>query len=177
MQEADEKELLLSFDEVLSSQESSPDAGKIITQTLIDYDADCSVVELHSTIALVVTLLKNRKITNREVEMAMTQLVESIDSLACDNPRIFGHIGQMFCDFANVNALSVDWLCDCTSRVADESCKSKVIVGAMKALQKTFGIQAVRSCFGGSDERKALEKLLGPDKFMDIAVEYFLTIT
>ena len=73
-------------------------------QTLIDYATDCSVAELNSTIGMIVTLLKHRKITNGDIELAMTKQVESINSFSCDNPRTFGHVGQMFCDFANVNA-------------------------------------------------------------------------
>ena len=47
-------------------------------QTLIVYATDCSVAELNSTIGMIVTLLKHRKITNGDIELAMTKQVESI---------------------------------------------------------------------------------------------------
>jgi len=163
-----EKELLMSMEEVLGS----PNAGKIIVQTNIDYAADCKVSELAAIISMIVALYKARKVSNSDIETAMTDLVEFIDSFACDNPRIFDYVGDMFCAFANNNALTLDWLCDVASRVNDDSCKLKVIAGAMKSVKSTFGDGAVRECFGGASERSSLEKLLGAGKFKEIAAEF-----
>ncbi|KAL7531385.1 hypothetical protein ACHAXR_005262, partial [Thalassiosira sp. AJA248-18] len=163
-----EKELLMSIDEVLAS----PDASKIIVQTNLDYAADCKEAELEKIIKMIVALYKNRRVAISDIEVAMTDIVEFIDSFACDNPRIFDYVGDMFTYFANVNALTVDWLCNTTSKVADEGCKPKVIDGAMKSLKKAFGDRAVQSCFGGVSERSAMEKVLGTAKFQELAAAY-----
>merc|ERR1712032_690886 len=107
------------------------------------------------------TLHSKGKISGGDIVSAMSDLVEFIDSFACDNPRIYDYVGDMFCEFANINALTVDWLCACTAKVMGDGCKTKVIEGAMKSLKNTFGDPAVHSCFGGQAEKSALEKLLG----------------
>lgn len=157
----------MSMDEVLAS----PNAAKIIVRTNIDYAADCKASELEKIITMIVALYKNRKVGDSEIVTAMADMIEFIDSFACDNPRIYDYVGDMFAQFANINALTVDWLSDTTSKVGDASCKPKVIEGAMKALKKAYGDRAVQACFGGASERKSLEKLLGPE-FQKLASEY-----
>jgi len=157
MADPNEKELLMSIDEVLAS----PDASKTIVGINLDYAADCKAAELQSIIKMIVALHKARKVTSSDIQTAMGDLVEFIDSFACDNPKIFDYVGDMFCAFANNNAVTVGWLCDCTAKVNDEGCKSKVIGGAMKSVKKAFGPEAAKECFGGAAEKSALEKLLG----------------
>lgn len=159
---------MLSIDEVLAS----PNASKIIVGTNIDFAADCKASELESTIKMIVALYKNEKVTKSDIDAAMTDTVEFIDSFACDNPRIYDYVGDMFCAFANMNALTINWLCDVTSRVEDASCKPKVIEGALKSIQKAFGANAVRSCFNDASERSALEGLLGPAKFQELKGQF-----
>merc|ERR1712087_376110 len=150
---------------------AAPDAGKVIVATNIDFCADCKPAQLESTIKMIVALHKARKVTNADIEAAMTDMVEFIDSFMHDNPRIFDYVGDMFCSFANNNILTTGWLCDVTSRVMENSCKQKVIAGAMKSVKKEFGNEAVKDCFGGPSDRSALEGLLGP-AFADLANEF-----
>ncbi len=165
LQDPNEKELLMSINEVIAS----PDAGKTIVQVNIDYAAlDCKASELKPIIDMIVVLYKNKKVTDSDVMTAVGDVVEFIDSFACDNPQIYDYVGDMFSAFANENALTVEWLCECTSRIGDESCKSKVIEGALRSVQKTFGDGALRSCLTGKSERSALEKLLGPAKLQEL---------
>lgn len=165
LQDPNEKELLMSIDEVIAS----PDAGKTIVQVNIDYAAvDCKAPELKPIIDMIVVLHKNKKVSDSDVMTAVGDVVEFIDSFACDNPHIYDYVGDMFSAFANANALTVEWLCECTSRVADESCKFKVIEGALKSVYKTWGGGAARSCLTGTSERSALEKLLGPAKLREL---------
>jgi len=163
-----EKELLLSIDEVLGT----PDASKTIVQVNIDYAADCKASELESIIKMIVALYKNKKVTISDIETAMGDLVEFIDSFACDNPRIYDYVGDMFCAFANLNVVTINWLCDTTSKVEDEACKSKVIVGALNGIKKQYGNAAVSSCFKDAGERKALEKLLGSAKLRELEAQF-----
>merc|ERR1719296_585556 len=104
LQDPNEKELILSIDEVLGT----PNASKTIVQTNIDYMADCKASELGSIIKMIVTLFKAGKVTANDISTSMADLVEFIDSFVCDNPRIFDYVGDMFCAFANINAITVD---------------------------------------------------------------------
>lgn len=165
------KELLMSIDEVLAS----PDASKIIVQVNIDYAADCKATELKSIITMLDTLYKSQKVTQSDIQAAMADLVEFIDSFACDNPRIFDYVGDLFCTFANSNILTLGWLCDCTGRVGDVGCKLKVIAAVMKSVKTRFGDGAVKECFGGKADRGAMESLLGAATFRDLAAEFLST--
>lgn len=165
LQDPNEKELLMSINEVIAS----PDAGKTIVQVNIDYAAvDCKASELKPIIDMIVVLYKSKKVTDSDVMTAVGDVVEFIDSFACDNPQIYDYVGDIFSAFFNENALTVQWLCECTSRISDESCKSKVIEGALRSVHKTFGDGAVCSCLTGKSERSALEKLLGPAKLQEL---------
>lgn len=168
MADPNEKELLLSMDEVLAA----PDATKIIVANSIDYCTDCKPDELKSTVKMILALHKARKVGNEEIKAAMTDLVEFSDSYVCDNPRMFDYIGDMFCAFANNSVLTVGWLCDCASRVGEEGCRPKLIACSMKSLKKEFGDGAVKECFGGASDRAALQSLLGPVKFQEMAKEF-----
>ena len=168
MQSKDKKELEMSIEEVLSS----PNASKIIVATNVDYAADCKADELKTVIEMLDHLYRSGKVTKSDIESAMADLVEFIDSFACDNPRIYDYVGDMFCSFANMQALTVAWLADCTSKIMDESCKPKVIDGAMKSIQKEYGTEAVKSCFGDASERQALERLLGKAKLTELEAQF-----
>ena len=168
MESRDKKELEISIDET----SASPNASKIIVQTNIDYAADCKEAELKAIIEMIEHLFRAGKVSKSDIVSAMADLVEFIDSFACDNPQIYSYVGEMFCTFANMQALTVAWLADCTSKVMEENCKPKVIEGAMMAIQKAYGPAAVRSCFGDKDERAALERLLGSAKLKELEAQF-----
>lgn len=168
MEDPNEKELLLSIDEVLAT----PNASKTIVQVNIDYAADCKASELEKIITMIVALYKNKKVTTSDIESAVGDLVEFIDSFACDNPRIFDYAGDMFCAFANLNVMTINWLCEAASKVNDDACKLKVIVGALNSIKKQYGNAAVGSCFKDAGEMRALEKLLGSAKLRELQAQF-----
>ena len=165
LQSKDEKELYLTADELLVT----PGAGQTITQVNIDYAAaDCKAAELNPIIEMMVHLYKNKKVSTPDIESAMADLVEFIDSFACDNPQVFHFVGELFCAFANENILSVDWLCNNADKVMGDEFKYKVVEEAMKSVKSNFGEDAAMSCFGGKNEMDAIEKLLGPTKAKEL---------
>lgn len=156
---------MMSIDEVLAT----PGAGKTIIQTNIDYCADCKHSELRPIIEMIVALYDKKKVSGSDIEAAMTDLVEFIDSFECDNPQIFRYAGEMFSAFSNANILTVIWLCDCTSRVMGDDCKFKVIEEAMKSVKLEHGVDGLFALFGKERERNALEQLLGPAKAQELS--------
>jgi len=94
LQNKDEKELYLTADELLVI---NPGAGRTITRVNIDYvAADCKAAELKPIIEMIVHLHKNKKVSTPDIESAMADLVEFIDSFACDNPQVFHFVGELF---------------------------------------------------------------------------------
>ena len=164
IEDPNEKELIMSIDEVLST----PNAAKTIVQVNIDYCADCKQSELGKIVEMICVLVKKQKLSPSDVVPAMTDMVEFSDSFMHDNPRIFDYVGDMFAQFANINILSVDWLCDATAKVNEESCKPKLIEGVMDGLKKAYGDKAVQGCFGGASESRAVGKVLGAAKAQEI---------
>ena len=164
IEDPNEKELIMSIDEVLST----PNAAKTIVQVNINYCADCKQSELGKIVEMICVLVKKQKLSPSDVVPAMTDMVEFSDSFMHDNPRIFDYVGDMFAQFANINILSVDWLCDATAKVNEESCKPKLIEGVMDGLKKAYGDKAVQGCFGGASESRAVGKVLGAAKAQEI---------
>ena len=166
LQSKDEKELYLTADELLVT----PGAGQTITQVNIDYAAaDCKAAELKPIIEMMVHLHKNKKISTPDIESAMADAIEFIDSFACDNPQVFHYVGELFCAFfANDKILTVDWLCNTANKVMGDEFKYKVVEEAMKSVRSNFGEDAAKSCFGGKNAMDAIEKLLGPTKAKEL---------
>lgn len=164
-QDANESELMMSIDEVLAT----PDAGKTIVQTIIDYSMDCKISELKLIIDLIMALHRNKKVSSSDIEVAMADIVEFIDSFACDNPQVFHYVGEMFSVFVSEQILTFAWLCNCTSRVMGDDCKAKVIEEAMKSIKRTSGVGAIVSCFDLKGDRNALEQLFGPAKVQELS--------
>ena len=162
----DDKELYSTADELLVI---TPGAGRTITQVNIDYvAANCKAVELRPIIEMMAHLHKKKKVSTTDIESAMADVIESIDSFACDNPRVFHYVGELFCAFANDNILTLDWLCDNANKVMGDEFKYKVVEEAMKSVRYNFGEDAVMSFFGGKNEMDAIEKLLGPTKAKEL---------
>lgn len=159
MEYKNEEELLLSMDEVLGS----PDAGKIIVQTNVEYALEAKAPERAAINDIIVILFTKGRLTPTDVQDAMTDLVEFIDSFACDSPGAFGYVGEMLANFLNIKAVTIPWLCDATSRCLNQADKFKLIDNVVEAMKSKFGDSAVRACFGGPSEVRALEALLGPD--------------
>ena len=163
-QDPNESELMLTADEVLAT----PGAGKTIVRTNIDYVADCKLSELQGIIDMIMALYMNKKVSGSDIEAAMSDLVEYIDSYVCDNPKVFHYVGQMFSTFTNADILTGAWLCDCTSKImGGDDFKFKVIEEAMKSIKSKHGGKGVVSCFGS--DKDALERLLGPAKVQELS--------
>jgi translation initiation factor 4G len=152
------------MDEVLGS----PNAGKIIVQTNVDYAIDCKAAERAAIIEIIAILFTKDKLTSLDVQQPMGDIVEYIDSYVCDSPGAFGYVGDMLSTFLHVKALDVIWMCDVTSKCFEHADKVKVIDHTVQAFKSKYGDAATRACFGGASETRALESLLGPD-FQSIA--------
>jgi len=168
MQDPNEKELIMSMDEVLGS----PDAGKIIVQANIEYAIDCKDSERKAIIEIITILFTNGKVTVSDVRDPLADIVEFIDSYVIDSPGAFGYLGDMLSAFFHMEALGVNWLCDCTSKLMGKGDQFKVISNAFASMKNAYGDAAVRSFFGGADEIKAFEQLLGPADFGEISSQY-----
>ena len=164
MEVKNEEELLLSMDEVLGS----PDAGKIIVQSNVEYALEAKDLERMAINEIVTILFTKGRVTSKDIQESMLDLVEFIDSFVCDSPKAFEYVGQMLATFLNMKALNISWLCDATSRCMNQGDKLKVIDNALEATKAKYGVDAVRTTFGGASEMGALESLLGSD-FQTIA--------
>ncbi|EED88616.1 eukaryotic translation initiation factor, partial [Thalassiosira pseudonana CCMP1335] len=164
----DEKELLMSMDEVLGS----PDAGKTVVQVNVEYAIDCKAPERQALIEMIVILFKNGKLSKSDVQVPMLDMVEFIDSFVVDSPGAFGYLGEMLSAFLDVKTLDIAWLCDATSKVMNKSDQVKVIDHAMKVMTANYGEGATRACFGGPGESVALSQLLGQAEFEKLVSEY-----
>ena len=159
MQFKNEEELLLSMDEVLGS----PDAGKIIVQSNVEYALEAKDPERAAINDIVAILFTKGRLKPTDIQDAMLDLVEFIDSFVCDSPGAFGYVGEMLATFLNIKALNIPWLCDATSRCMNQPDKLKVIDNAVEKMKAKYGDDEARACFGGANESRALEQLLGPD--------------
>jgi len=167
-QSGDKEKLIMSIDELLLS----PNASKVIVSVNIDYAIGRGATELEAVIKMLVVLYRSRKVSKSDIDCSMCHLVESIDIYANDYPHIFDHVGRIFSSFANIQVLTFEWLADCASNVKSYNDKSNVIESAMKSVQKEYGTEVVKSCFGDVSERSALETLLGSAKVLELEAQY-----
>lgn len=164
----DEKELLLTMDENLAG---NPDAGSIIVQLYADKAMDCKAPEREAMIDILVILYKAKKLTKSDVEVPMADMVEFIDSFVVDSPGAIGFLGEMLAPFLDMKVLSVPWLCEKTALLMKKEDQKEVIHKVIVETKKACGDGAARAVFGGPNEVKALEQLLGAGEFQAIAAK------
>lgn len=164
----DEKELLLTMDENLGG---NADAGKIIVQLYADLAMDCKEPEREAMIEILVILYKAGKLTKSDIEVPMADMVEFVDSFAIDSPGAFGFLGEMLAPFFEMKVLDIKWLCENTAKLMKKDDQKKVIQEAIVETKKACGDGVARALFGGPNEVKALEQLLGAGEFQAIAAK------
>lgn len=164
----DEKELLLTMDENLSG---NPDAGSIIVQLYADQSMDCKAPVRKAMIDILTILYKAGKLSKSDVEVPMADMVEFIDSFVVDSPGAIGYLGELLAPFLDMKALDIKWLCEKTSMLINKEDHKKVIHHAIVEMKKACGDGAARAVFGGPNEVKALEQLLGAGEFQAIAAQ------
>jgi len=164
-EQKDEKELALSMEETLGT----PDAGKKIMQEYAQIIIDAKASEVAAMKAMLVVLYKKKLITSKDVKAGMDDIIEFIDGSACDQPKIYDYVGGLFCAFANVNAYTIEDLCEVTAKVFDEGAKVLTINGCMNGIGDEFGPGATQNCFAGSaKETELLKNLLGEQKVNEL---------
>lgn len=164
----DEKELLLTMDENLGG---NPNAGQIIVQLYADLSMDCKEPEREAMIEILAILYKAGKLTKSDIEVPMAEMVEFVDSFAIDSPGAFGFLGEMLAPFFEMRVMDIKWLCENTAKLMQKNDQKKVIQEAIVETKKAYGDEAARALFGGPNEVKALEQLLGAGEFQAIAAQ------
>jgi len=164
----DEKELLLTMDENLGD---NPNAGQIIVQLYADLSMDCKEPEREAMIEILAILYKAGKLTKSDIEVPMAEMVEFVDSFAIDSPGAFGFLGEMLAPFFEMRVMDIKWLCENTAKLMQKNDQKKVIQEAIVETKKAYGDEAARALFGGPNEVKALEQLLGAGEFQAIAAQ------
>ena len=61
---------------------------------------------------MISVLFCSRKISKSDVEVAMGEIVEFIDSFIVDSPKAMNYVADMLAEFILINALNIPWLCD-----------------------------------------------------------------
>mmetsp|Transcript_15108 Transcript_15108/g.25769 ORF Transcript_15108/g.25769 Transcript_15108/m.25769 type:complete len:482 (+) Transcript_15108:3-1448(+) len=164
----DEKELLLTMDENLGGNEK---AGNIIVQLYADKSMDCKAPERKAMNDILVILYKAGKLTKSDIEGPMADMVEFIDSFVVDSPGAIGFLGEMLAPFLDMKVLDIKWLCEKTALLMNKKDQKEVIHKAILEMKKACGDGSARAVFGGPNEVKALEQLLGAGEFQSIAAQ------
>lgn len=158
MQEPDEKELLLSMDEL----SGTPDAGKTMVQVYCEGSFECKDDERKAVIKILSFLFQKGKLTAADFDTPLGELVEFVDSFVIDAPKAIDYLGDMLAEFIHIKAVTVPWLAEqCAKLGHAPDVREKVIECTIESMKRTQGVAEAKGHFGAS--RAELTKVLGSD--------------
>ncbi len=111
-------------------------------------------------------LLKRQKVSQSHFEAAFTDLIEFVDDMKLDIPKIYENMGELLSALLIANGLNLSWLCREFEKIPNEESRAKMVEQIMTEIEKTSGRSAVVSCF--SPHEGALVTLLGQGKWGSI---------
>ena len=157
----DIENLLLSMDELVGT----PNYGVTFVQKNCDFIIDCRDNERSSVYALHTLLVQKGRLSSVDIKTGMTDLIEFIDSYACDAPRAYDYLGEFLGHMIKANAIEVSWVCEQAeqTKVSRDDNPEKIIMALINAMQTSFGNEETKALVQSSSS--ALEKLLGADKW------------
>jgi translation initiation factor 4G len=157
----DVENLMLSMDELVGT----PNYGVTFVQKSCDYIIDCRDNERSSVYALHTLLVQKGRLSSADIKAGMTDLIEFIDSYACDAPRAYDYLGEFLGHMIKAKAIEVSWVCEQAeqTKISRDDNPEKIIMALINAMQTTFGNEETKAMVQSS--LSALEKLLGADKW------------
>jgi hypothetical protein len=165
------EELMLTFDELAGT----PDAVMTLVSMNADRIFDCKDEEREAISAIFTLLFEKGKLTKDDIRNGLAEIVEFIDSFILDSPRAYDYLVDLLSAMLKVKALDVAWLCEqCEKLKLDPNpsgLPEKVVRKTMEATKQKFGVNVMKSCFGGKDDGIRLARLLGDEKWNAIASE------
>jgi translation initiation factor 4G len=158
----DEEELLSTVHEL--SGTFSYEAKLILWNC--EWSLENSATQRFGVTQMLLFLLKRQKVSQSHFEAAFTDLIEFVDDMKIDIPKIYENMGELLSALLIANGLNLSWLCREFEKIPNEESRAKMIEQIMKEIEKTNGRSAVVSCF--SPHELALVTLLGEGKWGSI---------
>ena len=170
IQTSDRNVLIHSMKQALATKLLGPLASKIIVQNNINHAVKGSFHELMTITNMIEVLYRSKTVTKSDIEASMSDLLVSIPTHI--GTPIYDYFGEMFRVFADMQALTLVWLAESTSKIKDDKCKYRIIKCALDSINDAYGIDAVHSCLSDVDESNALHALLGFDQLDELEDEF-----
>jgi translation initiation factor 4G len=164
------EELMVSVEEL----SGTPDAGMILVSKNADRMFECKDAERDAISAMLTVLFEKGKLTKGDIRNGLVDVVEFIADIVIDSPKAYEYLGDLLSTMFKIKVLDTAWLCEQLEKLKSEDPDSdapeKVVRKTMEATRRKFGVDAVKSCFGGKDDPQ-LVALLGADKWKTVASE------
>jgi len=131
-----------------------------------EWALECKAPERQGVIKMLLILLKSEKILPEHFESAFSELIEFIDDMTVDIPKVYDVMGELLGELLSFNALSLSSVCTECAKIPLEENRAELIQKIMKYAEKANGPNACASCFRANEG--ALITLLGPEKWGSI---------
>lgn len=167
MQEENEKELILSMDDL----KFTPNAGKVIVQASVDMAIDCKEAEREAIISVISILYRNGKLTSEDIGTPFADIIEFIDSFVVDSPRAMEYMGDLMAEFLHIKALDVKWLCEQAKKLEEFSAHliPRVFAACVNSVVTRHSVDEAKAHFGQSTD--TLISLLSAERWEEISAK------
>lgn len=166
LQEANEKELILSMDDL----KSTPDAGRAIVQASVDAALECKDPEREAIISVISILYRNGKLTSDDIGSPFADIIEFIDSFIVDSPRAMEYMADIMAEFLHIKVLDVKWLCEAAKKQKhNTNVMTGVIIACINSVVKRHSVAEAKVHFG--EAKDALVALLTAEKWEEISAQ------
>lgn len=120
----------------------TPEYGRFVVEKNMDFAYECKDPEREGVIALLTLLYTKEKLSSKDFEDGMADMIEFVDSFECDVPKACLHLGEVLSACLQMKALTKEWLKEkCTLTAPGYS--EKVISGTEQALSRMFNIPSL----------------------------------
>jgi len=122
----------------------TPGYGSVLVEKNMDFAFECKDAERKGVIALFTLLYSKGKLSSKDFEAGMADMVEFVDSFEVDIPKACQYLGEVLSACLQMKALSKEWLKEKCSILAP-AYSEKVIFETEQALSRMFNIRTLDS--------------------------------
>lgn len=115
----------------------TPNYGRFVVEKNMDFAFECKDPEREGVIALLTLLYTKNKLSSKDFETGMADMIEFVDSFAVDIPKACQYLGEVLSACLQMKALSKEWLKE-KSALAAPGYSEKIMTETDQALSRMF---------------------------------------
>ena len=155
------EELVLSMQEL----EGTPNFGAEVVQRNVDHSIECKESERVAIVKILSIVAEKKLVSVDDVKNGLSGVIEYIDSLVLDSPRVFEYMGELLACMLRIKVIDLDWICEQAEKTKYENpntqAPTKIIRATIRSFKTLVGLPLTEETFVAASAK--LATLLGDE--------------